>query len=237
MNAQRAKAEGALAPFGAFVLVLGLMAAPAQGVETTNPRTSNLPAPGTYALQRIQRIPDAQLLDAEDKPMALSVATRGAITALAFFYGHCIDPAGCPVAWAAFEALQREATNDPLLRGRLRLVFVSLDPRHDTPAAMRMLQKTENANSSPLWIFLTSHSQSDLSSLLASMGQDIAFEVDSQGKRTGVVNHMLKVFLIDPDGWVREIYTTAFLSADTLLNDARTLAMAHPEANDYKGAR
>jgi len=87
LNAQRAKAEGALAPFGAFVLVLGLMAAPAQGVETTNPRTSNLPAPGTYALQRIQRIPDAQLLDAEDKPMALSVATRGQLRRSPFSMG------------------------------------------------------------------------------------------------------------------------------------------------------
>ena len=48
---------------------------------------------------------------------------------------------------------------------------------------------------------------------------------------------MLKVFLIDPDGMGAGNLPTAFLSADTLLNDARTLAMAHPEANDYKGAR
>ena len=60
-------------------------------------------------LQRIQRVPDAQLLDADDRPTALSVATRGAITALAFFYGHCVDPAGCPVAWSSFETLRKEA--------------------------------------------------------------------------------------------------------------------------------
>ena len=135
------------------------------------------------------------------------------------------------MAWSAFEALQKEAAGDPLLRGRLRLVFVSLDPARDTPAAMRLLQKAENADSLPPWLFLTSHSQDELAPLLAGMGQDIAFE-----PKTGVVNHMLKVFLIDPDGWAREIYTTAFLSADSLLNDARTLAMAHPEASNRNAA-
>jgi cytochrome oxidase Cu insertion factor (SCO1/SenC/PrrC family) len=176
-------------------------------------------------------------LDADDRPTALSVATRGAITALAFFYGHCVDPAGCPVAWSAFETLQKEAASDPLLRGRLRLVFVSLDPAHDTPTVMRLLQRSENAESLPPWRFLTSRSQGDLAPLLANMGQDIAFETDAAGKRTGVVNHMLKVFLIDPEGWAREIYTTAFLSPDNLINDARTLAMAHPEASNRSEAR
>ena len=177
------------------------------------------------------------MLDADDRPTALSAATRGAITALAFFYGHCVDPAGCPVAWSAFEALQNEAASDPLLRGRLRLVFVSLDPAHDTPTVMRLLQKSENAETLPPWRFLTSRSRSDLAPLLESMGQDIAFEADAAGKRTGVVNHMLKVFLIDPEGWAREIYTTAFLSSDNLINDARTLAIAHPEASNRSEAR
>ena len=69
------------------------------------------------------------------------------------------------------------------------------------------------------------------------MGQEISFETDAEEKRTGVVNHMLKVFLIDPNGWVREIYTTAFLTSESLLNDARTLALEYPEANNRSEAR
>ncbi len=231
------KAKGARAPFASFALALTLASALARGAQTPTSTVWNLPAAGTYALQRIQRVPEAQLLDADDRPMALSVVTRGAITALAFFYGHCVDPAGCPVAWSAFEALQKEAASDPLLRDRLRLVFVSLDPARDTPTVMRLLEKSENAETLPPWRFLTSRSQSDLAPLLANMGQDIAFETDAAGSRTGVVNHMLKVFLIDPEGWAREIYTTAFLSPDNLINDARTLAMAHPEASNRSEAR
>lgn len=237
MTAQRTKAKGAHAPFAGLGVALLLATSAASGAEPAIPTVTNLPAPGTYTLQRIQRVPEAQLLDADDRPTALSIATRGAITAFAFFYGHCVDPAGCPVAWSAFEALQKAAAGDPLLRTRLRLVFVSLDPAHDTPMMMRLLQKAENADAFPPWEFLTSSSYNDLAPLLASVGQDIAFETDANGKRTEVINHMIKVFLIDPDGWVREIYTTAFLSADSLLNDARTLAMRHPEASNRSEAR
>jgi len=37
-------------------------------------------------------------------------------------------PRAVPSRGPAFEALQKEAASDPLLRDRLRLVFVSLDP-------------------------------------------------------------------------------------------------------------
>ncbi|MGE4173633.1 MAG: hypothetical protein AB7F41_14265, partial [Methylocystis sp.] len=62
-------------------------------------------------------------------------------------------------------------------------------------------------------------------------------ETGRAGKRTGVINHMLKVFLIDPKGWVREIYSTAFLTPDGLLNDARTLAMEFPDARNAVAVR
>jgi protein SCO1/2 len=231
------KTRGAYAPLAVLGLAMLLATATAQGAETTSSTPSSLPAPGTYTLHQIQRVPEAQLLDVDDRPATLSVATRGAITALAFFYGHCVDPAGCPVAWSAFETLQKEAASDALLRARLRLVFVSLDPTHDTPKVMHLLQKSENPDASPPWLFLTSRSQDDIEPLLASMGQDIAFETDASGRRTGGVNHMLKVFLIDPEGWVREIYTTAFLTSESLLNDARTLAIAYPAASNRSDAR
>jgi hypothetical protein len=65
------------------------------------------------------------------------------------------------------------------------------------------------------------------------MGQNIGYEINEAGARTGAINHMLKVFLIDPDGWVREIYSTAFLTPESLLSDARTLAMAFPYASNH----
>jgi cytochrome oxidase Cu insertion factor (SCO1/SenC/PrrC family) len=206
-----------------------VLAAPGACGEASAPAGTNLPAPGAYVLHRIQRVPEARLLDADGNAVNLSSVARGAVTALGFFYSQCVDPAGCPVAWSVFESVRREAETDALLRQKLRLVFISLDPAHDTPAVIRLLQNSEGGGETLApWKFFTGASYDDLTPLLHEMGQDIAIETDAAGRRTGVINHLLKVFLIDPDGWVREIYTTAFLTSESLLNDARTLAMTYP---------
>jgi len=44
------------------------------------------------------------------------------------------------------------------------------------------------------------------------------------------MNHMLKMFLIDPDGVVREIYSLAFLQQPVMLNDIKTLALERDAA-------
>ena len=216
-------ARGALAPLALAAAVALFAAQPAVAAK--------LPAPGSYALARIQRAPDADMLDAAGGRLRLSQATSGAVTALAFFYAHCEDPTGCPVAWSVFESARKEASEDPLLKSRLRLVFVSLDPERDTPPVLKLLQESERSDASTPWLFLTAPSRGDLAPLLQAMGQDVAFDVDGKGAKTGAINHMLKVFLIDPEGWTREIYTVAFLTPENLLNDARTLALEFPGAD------
>jgi protein SCO1/2 len=217
----------------ASVLTLAFAAASAFAME---PTALSLPAPGSYVLRPIQRMPEASLLDSKGKPAALSAFTRGAVTALGFFYSRCADPLGCPVAWSTFEQARKQAEADPLLKGRLRLVFVSLDPARDTPSVMRMLETEEKGGDVP-WVFLTGASEAQMTPLLAAMGQDVAYETGRAGKRTGVIHHMLKVFLIDPEGWVREIYSAAFLTPDALLNDARTLALEFPHARNSAAMR
>ena len=39
------------------------------------------------------------------------------------------------------------------------------------------------------------------------------------------MHHMLKLFLIDRDGVVREIYSLAFVQPQVMLNDIKTLAL------------
>jgi protein SCO1 len=185
----------------------------------------NLPAPGSYALQKIQQVPRTILLDAGGAPVSTDEALRGAITLLGFFYAHCEDAAGCPVAWSVFESVREAARRDPLLSGRLRLAFVSIDPQRDTPAVLRLLEKDAGGKEDKVpWFFLTASSETSLTPFLAAMGQDVQPEADSLGRRTGALQHMLKVFLVDPQGWVREIYSTGFLTPEAVLNDARTLA-------------
>jgi cytochrome oxidase Cu insertion factor (SCO1/SenC/PrrC family) len=76
------------------------------------------------------------------------------------------------------------------------------------------------------WHFLTSRSGAELAPLLDGFGQDVSV-ADEQppGQRVPVLSHMLKVYLLDDKGSVREIYSTSFLHPAILLGDIRTLLL------------
>ncbi len=61
--------------------------------------------------------------------------------------------------------------------------------------------------------------------VLEGFGQDVVTDLDASGRPTRTYSHMLKVFLIDRRGLVREIYTTAHLLPEVMLNDARSLIL------------
>jgi hypothetical protein len=50
----------------------------------------------------------------------------------------------------------------------------------------------------------------------------------TSGKPRRELSHVLKVFLIDPAGDVREIYTSQFLHPRSVLNDIETLLLESP---------
>jgi len=99
------------------------------------------PAPGTYKLDRIQRVPFSVVRDGPGLPHLLSAYTTGKITLLTFFYTLCTDPQGCPLAWNAFEAVREKIKADPVLHGKARLVFFSFDPVHETPKSCTFSRK------------------------------------------------------------------------------------------------
>ena len=78
------------------------------------------------------------------------------------------------------------------------------------------------------WRFLTARSVAELLPVLEDFGQDVSVETDEHGRPTRTLHHMLKVFLIDRQGIVREIYSLAYLQPEVLYNDIRTLAMERP---------
>ena len=182
------------------------------------------PKAGTYKLYRIQPASSGLVLeDSAWKPRLLSNYTRGQITLFSFFYATCRDPLGCPAIWSAYDEVRSTIAKEPSLHGKVRLVLLSLDPKTDTPELLSFY-KTKSSKEVP-WYFLTTWSEYFLKPILKNMGVQAARVVDDNGKKTDLINHMVKVFLIDNDGWVREIYTTSFLSPEAVMNDIRTLAM------------
>ena len=218
---------------GAVSAVLCLAAGVASGSEdpgkATAPRMEFMPpAPGSYKLQKIQRVSDAVLLDSAGLAVRLSALTRGKITLLTFFYTYCADPLGCPFAHTTLAGLRDRVTGDRSLAGRVRFVSVSLDPTHDTPAAIASYGQEFTADPKFEWRFVTARRVPELLPVLADFGQDVSVDLDQDGRATRTLHHMLKMFLIDARGEVREIYSLAFLQPQVMFNDIKTLAL---EAN------
>lgn len=217
----------------AVALVLGVATAAVEGAVDPGagaaPRTAFVPPPaGTYQLQRIQPTADAVLLDGSGRYQHLSHFTAGKITLLTFFYTYCADPLGCPFAHTTLSDLRARILAESDLASTVRFVNVSLDPSTDTPAAITRYAAQFETNPRFEWRFFTAHSVPELLPVLDDFGQDVSVETDEHGQPTRTLHHMLKVFLIDREGLVREIYSLAFLQPDVMFNDIRTLSMEKP---------
>ncbi len=185
------------------------------------------PAPGSYQLHRIMAAPDGPVLESDGSTHALSEFTKGKVTLFSFIYTYCTDAKGCPLAYETLHSLKATIEQDPKLRGQVRFVSMSFDPRNDTPLTMRLYGDGEMRDRRGLrWHFLTARSGQELAPLLDGFGQDVTVAAEQPpGQRVPVLSHLLKVYLIDADGKVREIYSTSFLHPAVLLNDIKTLLL------------
>ncbi len=219
----------------ALLLHAGATAADAgHGAAPPAPMAFVPPAPGSYELMRIMDAADGRVLDTEGRARDLSRYTGGKVTLLSFVYSSCADAAGCPYAYLVFHQLQSRLARDPQLAGQVRLVSLSFDPVRDTPEVLALYAGDQARPGRAVeWAFLTTASVKDLLPILDGFGQDVFLDVDpASGAHLGTYSHVLKVFLIDRDRTVREVYTTAFLMPDMVYNDILTLLMetgAKPE--------
>jgi protein SCO1/2 len=182
------------------------------------------PPPGSYSLHAIMRAPDGPVLDPDGRRRPLSRFTAGKITLLGFIYTSCADARGCPLAYQVFHTVRHRVSEDPDLRDHVRLVSLSFDPARDTPAAMRHYAAGAPSNGVE-WAFLTTEQPRTLVPLLDGFGQDVRVELGSHGRPSGPLAHVLKVFLLDERAIIREIYTTAYLFPEVIMNDIKTLRL------------
>ena len=180
------------------------------------------PPPGSYKLQRILSAPAGTVLDAQGSARPFARFTTGKITVLSLIYTQCSDGTGCPLATHRMKELKERIDQQPALPSQLRFVSLSFDPDHDTPAVMRRYGRGfVSGRGGVPWHFLTTRSRKDVEPLVRGLGQDVWMPREGGGP----LSHVLKVFLIDRRGFVREIYSTSFLHTQVLLNDIRTLLL------------
>jgi cytochrome oxidase Cu insertion factor (SCO1/SenC/PrrC family) len=207
----------------AFVFVA--LALPASAHEAGEALDFVPPPAGSYRLPPIQAAPEGEVLDDKGRARSLSEFTRGRITVLGLVYTRCADAEACPRATWAFGELRRLLRADPALQARVRLVTLSFDPVHDRPEVMAAFAaRSRGSPRGAEWSFLTTRSPRALEPILEGFGQDLRVAADSKAvPGTEEFTHALKVFLVDPDAQVREIYSTAYLMPPMIVNDIRTL--------------
>ncbi len=191
---------------------------------------AKMPDPGTYELHKIFSVPPLHVLDSSGTLQPISKYTKGKITLLTFFYQRCSDIDGCPYAMQLFHRVKSKLDRDEKLRDRMRFVHISFDPDRDTPMMMAGLEKQitdlNKDKKSIEWDFLTTSSIEALLPVVDAFGQNVDINVSSLTKDKSIsYSHVLKIFLIDEEGDVREIYSTAYVSKDMLLNDIKTLSL------------
>jgi cytochrome c peroxidase len=182
------------------------------------------PIPGSYRLPPLAEAPDGEVLGSDGASTTLHEVFGDAVVLLSFIYLSCSDVNGCPLATAVLHRVQSRLGEDPEIAGRMRLVSLSFDPSRDTPAAIHHYAESF-AGGGIEWRFLTTASEAKLQPILEAYGQRIRKEVDAEGNELGTFSHLLRVFLVDSNRRIRNVYTVSFLHADTLIADVKTLLM------------
>jgi hypothetical protein len=72
---------------------------------------------------------------------------------------------------------------------------------------------------------LTTSSQADLNPILADFNQPIAQLRQENGDWSGLFRHVLKVYLLDANHNVRNIYSTGLFNAQLAINDIETILL------------
>jgi len=124
---------------------------------------------------------------------------RGHPVLITMFYGNC--PYACPLL---INTMQRiEGKLDAARRGNLRALLVSIDPDHDTPAALREVAARHGADLSR-WTFARTPKES-VRQLAAVLG------IQYRELQGGGFNHSTIITLLDAEG--RVVARTAKMTA------------------------
>jgi cytochrome oxidase Cu insertion factor (SCO1/SenC/PrrC family) len=181
------------------------------------------PAPGTYTLPVIKPAADGALLDSTGKSITLRDLTHGRITVLSFIYTRCAAGKACPYATGVLNQLRQLSFDDQTLAKNMRLVSLSFDPDHDTPQRLADYSEAIRDDKPGCeWRFATAKSPAALAPILATYDQTVDKRTDPNHPQ-GPLFHTLRVFLIDRQARIRNIYSSGTLDSRLVLGDVKTL--------------
>jgi protein SCO1/2 len=165
-------------------------------------------------------VPDVTLVDQDGRPLRLA-AWRGQPYVITFSYTRCPLEEFCPLMMQRFAAIEKAIAGEPSL-GAARLLTVTLDPVHDTPARLREYGAKFATGRGPGDPFsrwrLATGKPDQVKSLAAFFGLDYYTET------TGQVIHSLRTAVIDREGRVARVFESNTWKVDAVIEALRAAA-------------
>ena len=172
-----------------------------------------LPRASAAALPVIRTAPPFTLTTQDDKPLGLA-DLRGKVVLVNFVFTTCNGT--CPATTSRLGGVAAELRRQGLFeKDQVRLVSITLDPKRDTPKALRRYRELYDVQGDH-WSFLTGP-EADVGKVMAAWG------MWAKPAKNGQLDHPSRVFLLDARGRVREIYSLQFLKTAWVLEDVREL--------------
>ena len=113
----------------------------------------------------------------------------------------------------------------------MRLVSLSFDPGHDTPERLAVYAEgVREKKAGCEWRFATAKSRAELDTILKAYGQAVDKRSNANDPQ-GPLYHVLRVFLIDRESRIRNIYSSGTLDPRLLLADVKTLLLEEARAS------
>lgn len=182
------------------------------------------PEPGSYRLPPIGEAVGGRVLDERGAERELAALLGERVTLLSFIYTRCSDPEGCPLATAALFEVQDRSPGDPMLAEGLQLISLSFDPEHDTPAVMAEFAEAAVLDGGAPWRYVTPPDEAALRPILEGYDQAVGTKQDAADPY-GPLTHQLRVYLVDRQRRIRNIYSLGFLDPRLMLADVRSLLL------------
>jgi protein SCO1/2 len=170
--------------------------------------TSNPPKPG-------DKVPDFAMVNQDGKRIHLR-EFQGDVLLITFIYTRCPFPDYCPLVSRNFSKIYASLRKDPSLGPKIRLLSVSFDPEHDTPAVLRQYAGTFRATTGgdpfARWQFATVSSK-DLVNVANFFGLYFSVQGDQ-------IVHSMSTTVISPEGTVYKWYQDNDWKPADLVEDA-----------------
>ena len=163
-------------------------------------------------------LPDVALVDQTGRRRTLA-EWRGSLTVITFTYTRCPLPTYCPLMDQNFVTLQGAIVEDASLRGRVRLITITFDPAHDTPAILTAHAAKVRADPA-IWTWLTGDVVT-IERLAGRFGVGVM-----RGNDPAQITHSLRTAIVGTDGRLLKIYSGNDWTPGAILADLRAAAGA-----------